>query len=128
MAMTGKWEMPNCRVRATEGRTAFQKWRGQGQAWRLDRTRPSHSVESNLPLLGGAGAGRRRGTQQWPEQRWAKDKDNVPRSQEEMDLTHVRPGNRPGKAPNWGGGERTCVCVCVYVFENPNRMGGDLGL
>lgn len=29
------------------------------------------------------------------------DKDNVPRSQEEMGLTHGRPGNRPGKAPNW---------------------------
>ena len=80
-----------------------------------DRTRPSHSVESNLPLSGDAGAGRRRGTQQWPEQRWVGDKDNVLRSQEEMDLTHMSPGNRPGKAPNWGRKKKTCVCVCVCV-------------
>ena len=41
------------------------------------------------------------------------DKDNVPRSQEEMGLTHVRPGNRPGKAPNWKKKKKGRVCVCL---------------
>ena len=41
-----------------------------------------------------------------------------------MDLTHVRPSpRRPGKSPDWGAGGKD-----VCVFENPNRMGGDLGL
>ena len=36
--------------------------------------------------------------------------------------THVRPSHRrPGKSPDFGGED-------VCVFENPNRMGGDLGL
>ena len=66
----------------------------------------------------GVGAGRRRGTPQWPGQRWAGDEDNVYRSQEEMDLTHVRPSpRRPGKSPDWVGGG----CVCVWKPQQGGR-------